>query len=62
MTPEEEKKVKISLLWELIEDWQLAREVGDDIHVPKFSFNDIEISFYDKMEEIDPTPPPNNKP
>lgn len=55
MIPEEEKQIKIALLWELIEDWQLAREEGDDVSEPKFSFNDIEISFYDKMDEIDPS-------
>ena len=54
MSPEEVKKIKISLLWELIEDWQSAREQGEDIHQPKFSFNDIEVEFYNKMQDIEP--------
>ena len=50
----DEKKIKLKLLWELIEDWQDARDENEDINEEKFSFNDIEISFYDKMEQIDP--------
>lgn len=55
MEQEQIKKIKIDLLWELIEDWQCARDKGEDIHAPKFSFNDIECSFYEKMQEIDPS-------
>lgn len=55
MTPEEIKKIKLDLLWELIEEWQCARDGEEDINEPKFSFNDIEISFYDKIEKIDPS-------
>ena len=52
---EEIKKVKIDLLWELIEDWQLARELDIDINETSLSYNDIEVSLYDKLEEIDPS-------
>ncbi len=45
MTSEEIKKVKIELLWELIEEWQMEREP----HI------DIEISLYEKLEKIDPS-------
>lgn len=54
MTPEEIKKVKIDLLWELIQDWQDAREKAENIHTPKFSFNDIEVELYNKMQQIEP--------
>lgn len=47
------KKIKIAFLWELIEDWQMARDKDEDIHLAQFSHNDIEASFYEKMEEID---------
>lgn len=56
MTPEEVKKVKIDLLWELIESWQDARDEhsGEYLHEPRFSFQDIECDFYEKMKEIAP--------
>lgn len=48
------KEAKIELLWELIEEWQDARDNGEDIHAPKFSFNDIEVDLYEWLEKIDP--------
>lgn len=36
MTPEEEKQIKLDLLWELIEEWQLAREENGGINEPQF--------------------------
>lgn len=55
MTPEEVKKVKIELLWELIEEFQdYRREEGCDIDETVLTYNDVETSLYEKMEEIDP--------
>lgn len=54
MDQQQINKIKMDFLWELIEDWQSARDKNEDIHAPKFSFNDIECSFYEKMNEIDP--------
>lgn len=55
MTPEEAKKVKIDLLWELIESYQSARDGASDeyLSAPRFSFIDVENDFYEKMEEIE---------
>lgn len=55
MTPEEVKKVKINLLWELIQDFQGYRlEEGCDIDEVVLTYNDVEIAFYEKMDEIEP--------
>lgn len=55
MTPEEIKKVKIELLWELIEEWQMERDPHIDINESVLSYNDIEVSLYEKLEKIDPS-------
>lgn len=55
MTPEEVRKTKIDLLWELIEEFQDARkEEGCDIDESVLTYNDVEIALYEKMEEINP--------
>lgn len=60
MTPEEIKKVKVELLWELIEEWQMEREPHIDINDPALSYNDVEISLYDKLAKIDSSVNLNN--
>ena len=59
MTPKEVKKIKIDLLWELINSYQDARDGTSDQYLsqPRFSFIDVENDFYEKMEEIEKSKP-----
>lgn len=54
------KKAKVSLIWQMIEEWQDARS-GEDIHAPLVSYNEIEADLYEWLEKIDPNPTPPNK-
>ena len=49
MTPEEIKKIKIDLLWKVIEHFQSER-----IKAVVLSYNDVELFLYQMLEEIDP--------
>lgn len=53
------KEQKVKLLWEMIEEWQDARDSDQPEYLSKerFSFVDIENDFYEKLQKIDPLTP-----
>jgi hypothetical protein len=57
----EERRIKVALIWEMIEDWQMSRESDEDINEPKFSYQDIEMELYEWLEKVDPLAKPFSK-
>lgn len=51
------KEEKVKLIWDMIQDWQDARDLTIDINEPQFSAQDIEIDLYDWLEKVDPQAP-----
>jgi hypothetical protein len=51
----DKKKIETDLLWELIQDWQDARDSNDEEYLSKerFSFSDIEVDLYDWLKKAD---------
>lgn len=58
------RKVEADLLWELIKDWQDARDDDNEEYLSKerFSFSDIESDLYDWLKKVDEREPESSTP